>query len=190
MVQSVRNYAHNVNRGLEKEFVVCSRSETSDDPGDDYFNRSRFVPPCHCEERSDVAIQRSHPTPLSLSLRGAQATRQSSGTIGQLPHRPAPRITTQTGLPRSTGLAMTALGDAFENRNEPPRSFAPHTLSLRGRRQPRRVNPAVASHSAQFVIARSASDAAIQREHRVITASVRHPAQRSGLDCHALTGSQ
>ena len=45
---------------------------------------------CHCEEGQspDMAIQRSHPTPLSLSLRGAQATRQSSGTIGQLLHRP------------------------------------------------------------------------------------------------------
>ena len=89
MIQSVRNYAHIVNRGLEKEFVVCSRSETSDDPGDDYFNRSQFVPPCHCEEGQspDMAIQRSHPTPLSLSLRGAQATRQSSGRVGQPPHR-------------------------------------------------------------------------------------------------------
>lgn len=74
--------------GYKKEFVVCSRIETSDCPGDDYFNRSQFFLCCHCEEGQspDAAIQRPR--------RASRIARAS-------------RITIRTGLPRPDGLAMT-----------------------------------------------------------------------------------
>ena len=54
-----------------------------------------ITPFCHCEERSDAAIQPNHPTPLAtpslvIARRGKAPTWQSSDRVGQL-WRPSPR---------------------------------------------------------------------------------------------------
>jgi hypothetical protein len=113
MIQSVRNYAHDVNREFKKEFVDCS----------------------------------------TVSLREAQRRGNPADAQGNPRIAFVFLIAIPTGLPRPSGLAMTAKRDAFENRNEPSCTFPSHLCPCE-------------EHS----------DAAIQREHRVITPSVRHPA--------------
>jgi hypothetical protein len=69
----------------------------------------RGNPFCHCEERSDAAIQRpfGQPPCFCVVIARSEATRQSSRNHRATPaspgiphHRPASRITPQTGLPR------------------------------------------------------------------------------------------
>jgi hypothetical protein len=153
---------------------------------------------CHCEERSDAAIQSepSHPVhsrpPLppvviarsaatrqssdrlgnphvfALSLRGAQRRGNPVGTIGQPPHRPGiPHNASDwiaTSVLFETFLAMTALGQASENRDAPPLPFPSPLLSLRG--APRRGNPATVWASPMFLRCHCEErrDAAIQSE--------------------------
>jgi hypothetical protein len=78
------------------------------------------VPACHCEERSDVAIQRNHPATHRIA--------------------PASHVTHHTGLPRPAGLAMTAQGNTPVNRNASHLAHSRPSLSLRGAQ--RRGNPA------------------------------------------------
>ena len=50
-----------------------------------------ITPFCHCEERSDAAIQPNHPTPLAtptVVIARSASTRQSSDRVRQPPHRP------------------------------------------------------------------------------------------------------
>jgi len=132
MIQSVRNYAHIVNRGLEKEFVVCSRSETSDDPGDDYYNRSQFF--CVVIARSAATRQSSGRIPLRSVCHCEERKRRGNPAepLGNFCIAGAFRIMSQTGLPRPAGLAMTAKRDASENWDETSPRPSLHTLSLRG----------------------------------------------------------
>jgi hypothetical protein len=84
---------------------------------------------CHCEERSDAAIQRT-----------ASGNPQHRSGI---PHHASDWIATSVLF--ETFLAMTALGQASENWDEPPCPFAPHLVIAR-RASARRGNPAEANH--------------------------------------------
>ncbi|MDA1048092.1 MAG: hypothetical protein O3A82_14325 [Verrucomicrobia bacterium] len=70
---------------------------------------ARHFPLCHCEERSDAAIQRSFGQPLCFCVVIARsaATRQSSGRVREPPHRP--------GLPHdaSDWIATSVLFETF-----------------------------------------------------------------------------
>jgi hypothetical protein len=116
------------------------------------------VPPCHCEERSDAAIQRN-----------PRATHRITPAI---PHNASDWIATSVLF--ETFLAMTALGQASENRDAPPRPFPSPLLSLRGAQ--RRGNPATVWASPMFWRCHredaQKADAAIQRSRRVKTLAV------------------
>jgi hypothetical protein len=126
---------------------------------------------CHCEERSDAAIQRpfGQPPCFCVVIARSEATRQSSGTIGQPPHRPGiPHHASDwiaTSVLFETFLAMTAQGNTPENRNAShPAHSRPPLLSLRG--APRRGNPATVWASPMFLRCHCEErrDAAIQSE--------------------------